>query len=99
MADAVRGLSRFGWDRDVESVVVTSAHVVGVLGRYLAGALSAEDVELWAEALAGRDDVGFVEGTEDELKQVLFELSTPEINWPIGPAMASGWITRLQVRP
>ena len=97
VAEAIRELSRFRFDSDEEIVTLAPAHVVGLLEGYLAGGLMEEDVEVWAEALAGRDDVGFLEGFEDQLKQVLFELSTPEINEPIGPEMARRWTARLRI--
>lgn len=46
--------------------------------------------------MAGRDDVGLLEGFEELLKQVLFELSTPEINEPIGRELVSRWVARFR---
>jgi hypothetical protein len=97
VAEAVHELSRFGPDSDEELVTLTPAHVASLLEKYLSGALTEHDIEAWAEALAGRDDVGLLEGFEDPLKQVLFELSTPEINEPIGPAMARRWAERFRM--
>ena|SRR5437764_9452827 len=96
VADAVRELSRFDFDSDEELVTLTPAHVVRVLGEYLAGELTERDVEAWAEALAGRDDVGMLEGFEQSLKQTLFELSTPEINEPIDRELARRWAARFR---
>jgi hypothetical protein len=94
VAEAVRELSRFDFDSDEELVTLTPAHVVGVLDRYLSGELVEHDIEAWAEAVAGRDDVGLLEGFEESLKQFLFELSTPEINEPIGRELARRWAAR-----
>ncbi|UOZ05549.1 hypothetical protein [Amycolatopsis sp. WQ 127309] len=99
VSDAVRELSRFGFDGEEDLVTLTPAHVIGLLREYLSGALTEKDVEVWAEALAGRDDVGLLEGYENLLKQVLFELSTPEINEPIDFEMARRWAERISTLP
>ncbi|WP_328647404.1 hypothetical protein OHS58_05810 [Amycolatopsis sp. NBC_00348] len=97
--DAVRELSRFDFDGEEDLVTLTPAHVTAFLRGYLSGALTENDVEVWAEALAGRDDVGLLEGYGNLLKQVLFELSTPEINEPIGFEMARRWVERFGIVP
>lgn len=95
--EAAVALSRFEFDSDDELVTLTPSAIVSVLNRYLRGAISAVDVERWAEALVGRDDVGLLEGTEDLLKAAIFELSSPEINEPISPDLAARWRARLIV--
>lgn len=55
------------------------ADVVAVLERYLAGAVDPSEVERWAEAIEGREDIQFASGEEDALSEALFRLSTPEI--------------------
>ncbi|WP_328615164.1 hypothetical protein OHS18_46885 [Amycolatopsis sp. NBC_00355] len=99
VSDAVRELSRFGFDGEEDLVTLTPAHVTGLLRGYLSGAFTESDVEVWAEALAGRDDVGLLKGYENLLKQALFELSTPEINEPIGFEMARRWVERFSILP
>lgn len=93
--EAVAALSRFDFDSDEELVTLTPSAIVSVLERYLAGVISALDVEEWAEALFGRDDVGLLAGSENLLKEAVFELSTPEINDPISRGLAARWIARL----
>jgi hypothetical protein len=96
VADAVGELSRFDFDSDEELVTLTPAHVARVLEGYLSGEFTERDVEVWAEALAGRDDVGMLKGFEEPLKQALFELSTPEINEPIDHELARRWAARFR---
>lgn len=60
-------------------VELDCADVITVLERYLAGTLEVSQVELWAEAIEGREDVELAPGKEDVLSEVLFRLSTPEI--------------------
>jgi hypothetical protein len=54
---------------------------VYVLDAYLRGEIDEHDLESWSEAVEVRDDIA----CDDIIKQVLFELSTPEINFPITP--------------
>jgi hypothetical protein len=62
---------------------------------YLAGELSAADLQLWAEALEGRDDLGFHSDCADRLKDFLFEFATPEVNEPITRQLAERWLSQL----
>lgn len=54
-AAAVR---RLPWDSEEELVVVTRGHCIAVLDRFLAGQLSADQIEEWADTLEIREDVG-----------------------------------------
>jgi hypothetical protein len=60
-------------------VELDGSDVIAVLERYLAGALEASQVERWADAIEGREDIEFAPGKEEILSKVLFRLSTPEI--------------------
>lgn len=69
----------------------TRADALRLLRRYQRHELTAEDCQLWAEALEGRDDVGLEDGFEDMLEQFLFELATPELNKPLTARSAASW--------
>jgi hypothetical protein len=43
----------------------------------------------WAEALEGREDVGFEDGHEEKLKQFIFELANPELCESVTPVRAA----------
>jgi hypothetical protein len=92
---AAASLQRFPWDSDVELRTLTRVDAVRALRRYGAGGLSADELEQWAQALEGRDDVGLEDGYEDLLKDFLFELSTPELTEPITDASISRWLSHL----
>ncbi|NBH08601.1 hypothetical protein [Amycolatopsis sp. SID8362] len=96
MAEAVGELSRFAYDSDEEIVTLLPSHVVRILDRYLSGELTEGDIEGWAEALLGRDDIGLLMGFEESLKQALFELSTPDVNEPISRELARRWAARFR---
>jgi len=67
------------WDSHDEIVVITRAHVSVVLRRFIAGELRESEVEDWANAIEGRDDIGFTELHAAVLKRVLHELANPAL--------------------
>jgi hypothetical protein len=87
------------WDSDEELVELTRSDAMRLLTAYTDHALSADDCRRWAEALEGRDDVGLQPGAGDALKDLLFELSTPEITESLTPQRAQHWQTVLRAAP
>jgi len=52
------------------------------------GVLSGERIQEWAEILEMNEHVDYESGVEEAIADVLFRLSTPEINEPISQAVA-----------
>jgi hypothetical protein len=96
---AAAALADFPWDSDEELVELTRSDAMRLLNAYSDHVLSADDCRRWAEALEGRDDVGLQAGAEDALKDLLFELSTPEITEPLTLQRAQHWQTVLRAAP
>jgi hypothetical protein len=94
---AITALAPYPWDSVDELVTVTRNDLVRVLRGYLNGELTARDWERWAEALEGRDDIGFDEGSGELIKEFIFESATPEIFEPLTPQLAREWLSRLEV--
>jgi len=84
-------LREFPWDSDRALVVLTGDDLARMLDRYLQGELSNMELEEWANALEGRDDIGYEPSTDDNLKRIIFELANPLLATPIGPAQAQIW--------
>jgi len=82
-------LARFPWDSDIELVKLTRHDLVRIIDRYLTGSIDGSDVEQWAEAIEGRDDVGYETSVADRLRQVVFELANPDLAAPLGPLRAA----------
>ena len=91
-AAAVRGLP---WDSDGELVTLVRANAIGLLQRYIRGELTRSDLEMWADAVEARDDIGLEQGQEDVLRAFVFETANPTLAEPISPSYAHRWITRL----
>jgi hypothetical protein len=90
LSELAERVAQFPFHCDEELVCVTMLDVLAVLRRYLAGELTATDLEAWAVAVEMRDDLGYA----PEVVDVLFHLSTPEINRAITPALAQELIER-----
>ena len=85
--DAIADASAFPSVVLTPPVTLTCASVGSVLDRYLGGELTASDLERWADALEGRDDVEYHLGREVVVADVLFRLSSPAINEPLSMAV------------
>lgn len=89
-------LNKFQWDSQEELAVLTREHVADLLYRFLAGDFTSADVEVWANGIEGRDDIGYEMPFQDLLKQCIFELATPELGQPLTRKFAQEWIGRLK---
>jgi hypothetical protein len=88
---AISRLRLFPWDSDATLVILTSTDLIRVLDRYLRGELSNTEVEEWAEALEGRDDIGYEPKLGDTLRQIIFDLANPLLATAIRPTQAHRW--------
>jgi hypothetical protein len=88
---AISRLRQFPWDSDTELVAVGRNDLIRILDKYLAGELVDAQVEEWAGALEGRDDVGYEFHPGGALKQIIFELANPLLTTPLEPARACNW--------
>lgn len=70
-----------------ELLPLSIAEVAGVLSAFVVGEISKEEIADWAEFYDGNEDV--VLESDDLIPDVLFELSSPEIN---------GWLQEVRAR-
>lgn len=79
-------LRALGWDWSGEPLlVIKKEDLLRVIDRFLAGSITAEQLQEWAETLEVRDDVSFDPKEEELLDDVFFRIATPEINAPLTP--------------
>jgi hypothetical protein len=88
-------LSQFPWDFNSELVILERTHLKAMLGNFIAEQLTVADIEGWAEAIEGRDDIGFEAGHEELLKTILFELATQELGLPLSRSLAERLVREL----
>jgi len=85
-------LATYPWDSDEELVQLRQEDVANVLHQYRGGAMSALEVEAWANAIEGRDDVGT---TDKFAAELLHELANPLLSQPLSLARADFILRRL----
>lgn len=88
---ALNAVRRLLWDSDAELVILRVADVRHALTEFRDERLTANDIEQWAEAVEGREDIGFEPGQEDRLKHFLFEAANPELSRPVEQVCAE-WL-------
>ena len=94
---ALRGkLQEYPFDADAPLVTLQPSHIISVLERFVAGAISASDVESWADAVEGRDDIAYAEAAEVAISATLAALSAPEINGALTPEFAKTLLSQLR---
>jgi hypothetical protein len=84
------------WDSERELVTIRPAHVLKVLSRFRSGALSAEQVEKWANAIEGREDIDLEAQNRELLREAIFALANPDLQGDITTDVADRWIERIR---
>lgn len=95
VANTIAELSQFPWD-SAEDIVVLEAHQIAtLLHRYLIGDLSATDIEVWADGIECREDIGFEQSCADTIADIVFDLANPALQGELSPARANALLARL----
>lgn len=89
-------LSAFGWDSADELVALHRRDISAVLRRFMDGEITKQDVTDWANAIEGREDVGYEAGSEPIVRDAIYELANPELTRAVSPDAAKEWLERLQ---
>ena len=80
----IRELNSFGWDWvQAPLLILTKEDFLRIIDRFLAGQITAAQLQEWAENLEAREDVAFDEKEEELLDNVSFRIATPFINVPL----------------
>lgn len=95
LANVLSELAQLPWDSELAPVTLEPAHVIGILNRFKSGSLNAQDVETWANAIEGRDDIAFPPESSVALKEAIFELANPDLQGALTAETADRWIARL----
>jgi hypothetical protein len=99
LGEIVPHLDNFGWDSDTPIVVLNRQHLCSILQRYLDHQLSAEDLEAWANAIEGREDIAYDEEDRELVETVIFELANPLLASPVSVPLVQGWLEQLKHSP
>ena len=89
-------LSALAWDSEEELVSLTCDHLRSVLERYLDGNVNEEEIESWANAIEGRDDIGFEPQKAKILRDILHELANPLLTQRLQPKRAQELVKQVE---
>lgn len=92
--DVMAGLQQLPWDVEVPVVQFSVDDATSVLRRYEAGQLSAPDIEAWANAIEGRDDIG-IDDDHLDLREMIYQLANPLLTQRLTRDAAQGWLKKL----
>ncbi len=95
LPEVTRQLSALSWDYDGVGVTLTKEHLSSSLLRYLRGALSEADIEMWANQVEGREDIQIDPNFDQVIDGVLFELANPILTQTLDPARAKELLSTL----
>jgi hypothetical protein len=94
--DEIRSkLASFSWDAEDPLVRITTAHLIGVLQRYLNKSIKEEDIESWANLIEGRDDIEIEPLHAAEIEECIYELANPYLTNPMSSKRARELIVSL----
>ncbi|MDX2094402.1 MAG: hypothetical protein SFW64_00435 [Alphaproteobacteria bacterium] len=91
----VSDLNKFPWDSPVALLTLTRSDVARILGRYEEGRLTADEVEAWANAIEGREDIAYEINHEEVLAEIIHQLANPLITVPLTPSSAHAMMERI----
>jgi hypothetical protein len=94
--EIVPALNSFSWDSKQPLITLQRQHIVNILQGYLNGKFSASDVENWANAIEGREDIAQEDDFKDILNEVIFALANPLLSRPLSPNSAQKYLAQLE---
>ncbi|KZX67028.1 hypothetical protein A3712_16190 [Vibrio sp. HI00D65] len=94
--DILRDLKSYGWDSEIDLVILNPSHLENVLEKFISGELSGLQVRDWANAIEHREDIGLLNEYKDTLDEMIFWLANPAINYPITEDLAKRVIKNLE---
>jgi hypothetical protein len=84
-------LRRFSIDHHEPLITLERGHIAAALRRYADGQLTDVTIEEWANAIEGRDDIGY--DPRSIVGRLLHELANPVLTEPLSPSRATGLLT------
>ena len=92
LGDIKADLSHFSWDSGEGEYIVSRKDIVSVLSRYLSLEIDNTQLEDWANAIEGREDIGY---ESEDIKEIIIELSNPILYGDISLQQAGMILSKL----
>lgn len=89
-------LREYEWDSDTELVKLRPSELANAISKYTSEMITAHDLEAWAEAIEGREDIGFEPLHEQLVRRIIFELANPGIADGVSMARADSWLSEIE---
>jgi len=77
------GIRKFAPDFAGKPVVLEWSNVTSAMRRFIGGEVTSAELTAWAELVTGLSGIEYASEEEGVIEDVLFRLSTPEINQPV----------------
>src|ERR1051326_209050 len=91
-------LERLVLASSLENPVIVSRQTLRIaLQRFLARELEVDDLVGWANLLEGYELIGYEPGFEKQIADVVFRISTPEINAPLNHESCQDLLSQLSL--
>ena len=94
MSAPASGLVQFAWDTDTPLVELQASHISKALSKFLAGEVSASEIESWANAIECRDDIAYQ--PQSSVGAALHELANPQLTQSLSQVSAKRLMASLQ---
>lgn len=95
LASTMERLSSYSWDFTGTGVQLKREHIEAALQRYLSGSLTREQLEDWANAIEGREDIEFDGSYGQLLADIVYELANPTLTQLLSKPRAIELIKRM----
>lgn len=92
--NVMAGLQQLPWDVEIPVVQFSVDDATSVLRRYEAGQISEPDIEAWANAIEGRDEIG-IDNDHLNLREMIYQLANPSLTQRLTRDVAQGWLKEL----
>ncbi len=92
-------LNSFEWDSEKALILLNKRHIVEIIQRYLDGKLSSSEVEDWANAIEGREDIEYERDCEQMIDDAIYELANPLLTRSLSADSAREWLEKFAKMP
>ncbi len=96
LEQTVERLRQLSWDAEAALIILSRQHTIQLLKRYLLHDLTNSNIETWANAIEGREDIDFESGYEDCLQEIIHILANPVLTEPLNVELAERLLKKLQ---
>ncbi len=99
LKEITTSLEKLGWDSNVSLITLQRQEIIEILNRYIKSEFTTSDIEEWANAIEGREDIDYENGYDELISTIIFKLANPLLTQGLDPQVASEIINSLTKKP